>query len=231
MWKHNCLICLQVFLQLMEPFLTALTENIKTQKTAVYQSSVGSLQDRFWQCIWQRIGKWGGRDWQSSSRSLTLWMSETPTDWGYKALTWRCYIPVTLTRLVSPESSELFPTLSLVAATALAVLLSRHQMWTGYFQHKRFYDVIEITSTIYFSLALAFKSIWTDFSMQEFGLLSLEKLKRPLCNRLKARHLDMCRKVSIDGPHQEDYKECMRRFYLMKNRRLKCSASGYEPCW
>lgn len=30
MWKHNYLICVQVFLQLIEPFLTALTENIAT---------------------------------------------------------------------------------------------------------------------------------------------------------------------------------------------------------
>lgn len=30
MWKHNYLIRVQVFLQLIEPFLTALTENIET---------------------------------------------------------------------------------------------------------------------------------------------------------------------------------------------------------
>ena len=44
-------------------------------------------------------------------------------------------------------------------------------------------------------------------------------------NRLT--HLDVCCKVAIDGPDQEalDYKECMRRFYRMKKRRLKCRES------
>ena len=52
-------------------------------------------------------------------------------------------------------------------------------------------------------------------------------MKTPLCNRLKERHLDVCCKVAIDGPDQEalDYKECMRRFYRMKKRRLKCRES------
>ena len=51
------------------------------------------------------------------------------------------------------------------------------------------------------------------------------KVKTPLWNRLKERHLDVCCKVAVDGPDQEalDYKECMRRFYRMKKRRLKCS--------
>ncbi|XP_072563772.1 zinc finger protein 862-like isoform X2 [Paramormyrops kingsleyae] len=192
----------QAWLQsdVMVPFLTALTENIDNRFPNTGSLSVFSVFSPR-----QILANLGAEYGDAEMRTLAeqfprLRECDLLSEWSSYRL--RVGSPDLKTKsleevllwLVSAESTELYPTLSLAAAIALTAPVQTADV-------ERLFSALKIVKT-------------------------------PLCNRLKERHLDVCCKVAIDGPDQEalDYQECMRRFYKMKNRRLKCSLSGCEMC-
>ncbi|CAJ1048595.1 uncharacterized protein LOC111859658 [Xyrichtys novacula] len=184
----------------MEPFLTALTENIDTRFPNTGSLSVFNVFSPR-QILSNSSTEYGDAEMRTPAEEFPrLREFDLPSEWSSYRL--RVGSPDLKTKsleevllwLVSAESAELYPTLSLAAAIALTAPVQTADV-------ERLFSALKIVKT-------------------------------PLRNRLKERHLDFCCKVAIDGPDQEalDYKECMRRFYRIKKRRLKCYVSSCEMC-